>query len=126
MGFFRYWFGAMVGGARDPRVRPLFAAVLLLLSAGTMFYTLVERWTVIDALYFCVVTLTTVGYGDLAPQTDAGKLFTVVYVLAGVGLILLFVNTILNRAIRIRADELEAKSSSSTASQASNEGDGTR
>lgn len=116
----------MVSGVRDPQVRPLFAAVLLLLSAGALFYTLVERWTVIDALYFCVVTLTTVGYGDLAPETDLGKLFTIVYVLAGVGLILLFVNTILSRAIRIRADELEAKSSSRTASQAPGERDGTR
>jgi hypothetical protein len=42
----------------------------------------------VDALYFSVVTLTTVGYGDFAPQTDLGKLFTAVYVRLGIGILL--------------------------------------
>ena len=45
----------------------------------------------VDAVYFSVVTLTTVGYGDFAPQTDVGKLFTAVYVLVGIGILLTFV-----------------------------------
>jgi hypothetical protein len=38
----------------------------------------------IDALYFSVTTVSTVGLGDLSPQTDIGKLFTVVYIFVGV------------------------------------------
>lgn len=41
----------------------------------------------IDSFYFCVVTLTTVGYGDLVPGTTAGKLFTSLYVFVGFGLV---------------------------------------
>ena len=46
-----------------------------------------EEQTYLDALYFSVMTLATVGYGDLAPQTALGKLFTIIYVLIGVGII---------------------------------------
>jgi voltage-gated potassium channel Kch len=42
---------------------------------------------VLDALYFTIITLTTVGYGDLAPQTDPGKIFTMVYIFVGLSLI---------------------------------------
>ena len=40
-----------------------------------------ERWTVIDALYFCMVTVSTVGYGDFYPQTVLSMIFTVVYMM---------------------------------------------
>jgi voltage-gated potassium channel Kch len=55
-----------------------------------------EGWSYVDSLYFSVVTLTTVGYGDFSPQTNAGKLFTVLYIIIGVGIILAFINTVFN------------------------------
>jgi len=58
---------------------------LLILASGTVFYSSVEGWHWIDALYFCTATLSTVGYGDFVPQTQMGKLFTVVYIFVGVG-----------------------------------------
>src|SRR5262245_60167866 len=48
-------------------------------------YMLLEDLPALDALYLTVVTLTTVGYGDLVPRTGAGRLFTVVLILSGVG-----------------------------------------
>ncbi|MBB93694.1 MAG: transporter [Rhodobacteraceae bacterium] len=63
----------------------LFLAIIILLS-GTLFYRGVEGWSWIDALYFCATTISTVGLGDLAPQTDIGKVFTVVYIFVGVGI----------------------------------------
>lgn len=42
-----------------------------------------EGWPIIDSLYFAVVTFTTIGYGDIAPQTLAGKLFTTVFAVLG-------------------------------------------
>ena len=53
---------------------------------------------VLDSLYFSVTTLTTVGYGDFFPKTDAGKMFTIFYILAGVGILLGFVNAVAIRA----------------------------
>ena len=55
-------------------------------------YTWLEGWSPVDALYFSVVTLATVGYGDLHPTTDAAKLFTVVYILLGLGVLAAFIS----------------------------------
>ena len=63
---------------RDPQFRSLAFLVVFTLLGGTIFYSLEEGWSVVDAFYFSVTTLTTVGLGDLAPETTLGKLFTVV------------------------------------------------
>ena len=71
---------------------------LFILSVGTIFYHFVERLSVLDSVYFSVVMLTTVGFGDITPKTDIGKLFTIFYILIGVGIILAFVNATVQRA----------------------------
>jgi voltage-gated potassium channel Kch len=68
--------------------------VFLTLLTGTIFYSLQEGWTLIDAFYFSVTTLTTVGFGEPAPTTPVGKLFTVGYILSGLGLIAAFINSV--------------------------------
>jgi voltage-gated potassium channel Kch len=62
------------------------------LAAGTIFYSLTEGWSILDSLYFCVVTLATVGYGDLAPTTTAGRVFAIFYILFGLSMLASFVN----------------------------------
>lgn len=74
----------------EPQFRSLTRLTLIAITSGVVFYWLVEDLSVVNALYFSVTTLTTVGYGDFSPQTTAGKLFTVLYVLVGVGLLLAF------------------------------------
>jgi voltage-gated potassium channel Kch len=77
---------------RDPRTRVVLVWVLILLTVGTVFYAVVEGWTLVDAFYFSVVTLTTVGYGDLSPATTIGKLFTTIYIFLGISVIVVFAN----------------------------------
>jgi hypothetical protein len=84
--------------SRDQAMHGLFLGVGLILLVGTTFYSTVEDWRLIDAFYFSITTLTTVGYGDFAPKTDAGKLFTVVYLVIGLGAIATFVTTVIQRA----------------------------
>ena len=79
----------------------------MILATGTTFYTIVERWSIIDSLYFTVVTLTTIGYGDLHPTTDISKIFTIVFVIAGVSFILGFLNFIISRTVKERIDRKE-------------------
>jgi hypothetical protein len=62
-----------------------------------------RRWSVVDAFYFSATTLTTVGLGDLTPKTTIGKLFTVVYIFAGLGIILGFIDTVAKETINRQA-----------------------
>ncbi len=68
-----------------------FLAGMILLS-GTIFYRSVEGWSWIDSFYFSVTTASTVGLGDLAPKTDAGKLFTTLYIFVGAGVFVVLIS----------------------------------
>jgi len=94
-------------GLKDPDFRALFLWVVGLLALGTWFYNLVEGWDVLDALYFSVVTLTTVGYGDFTPKTVEGKLFTIFYILIGLGLVSGFVLLMADKAGFLRHKDHE-------------------
>lgn len=72
---------------RQEEQKAIMLAVLFILTIGTIFYHNVEGMTYLDALYFSVMTLATVGYGDLSPHTALGKLFSIMYVLVGVGIL---------------------------------------
>ncbi len=85
---------------RDPAFRALLGSVVFTLLAGMVFYHVVEDWGYLDSLYFSVITLTTVGYGDLAPETAPGKIFTMIYILMGIGIILSFITTLADRRWR--------------------------
>lgn len=63
----------------------IFFFLMLCVATGTVFYHYVEAFSWLNSLYFASMTLTTVGYGDLAPATTAGKLFTTVYAFLGIG-----------------------------------------
>lgn len=75
---------------KTDETRVLAVSALTIIAIGTVFYTLVEGWTPVQSLYFCVVTLATVGYGDLHPTTELSQLFTIGYILAGIGIIAAF------------------------------------
>ena len=72
---------------KQPETRALLISAALLVLGGVVFYTRVEHWSVLNAVYFCVVTLGTVGYGDITPTTDLGKLFTIFYIILGLGIV---------------------------------------
>jgi len=62
--------------------------ILVLIAIGTTGFHLLEGWDSLEAFYTTVMTLTTVGYGDFAPKTRGGMLFTVMLVIFGVGTML--------------------------------------
>ena len=88
---------------RNKAYRTLTISVLIVLFIGTSFYTYFEGWRWLDSLYFSVITLTTIGYGDITPKTDVGKVFTIFYILIGVGIIFGFINAFYeHRVIRYK------------------------
>ena len=79
-------FGGLYSAVSDRQVRLLLGLTLAVIVGAAVVYRLIEGWRWVDAFYFAAVTVATVGYGDFAPVTDAGKLFTIFYLVIGVGL----------------------------------------
>ena len=77
---------------------PGLAVVLLgaVLVGGTLGYVVIERWSVWDALYMTVTTVTTVGFREVRPLSFAGQAFTLLLVLGGVGTALYAFSTVTN------------------------------
>ncbi|MFA6376765.1 MAG: potassium channel family protein [Candidatus Paceibacterota bacterium] len=95
---FHNFFKAVWGTLTDPQFLELAVIAAGVLLAGTIFYHHAEGWRYVDSFYFSVTTLTTVGYGDLVPKTDIGKLFTAFYILTGVGILLGLVKAVATHA----------------------------
>ncbi|HEX6338557.1 MAG TPA: potassium channel family protein [Jiangellaceae bacterium] len=70
----------------DRTFRGAAISLVTLITSATIFYRMVEGWSVIDSIYFAVVTGLTIGYGDLVPQYSISKIFTICYALIAVGL----------------------------------------
>jgi voltage-gated potassium channel Kch len=95
---------ALVAVWRDPETKALPVVVGILLVSGTIFYWSVEDWTVIQALYFSVVTLATVGYGDLTPTSDFSQIFTIIYIFIGLGVLVAFLSSLAHNFIRHKVE----------------------
>lgn len=89
------------------------SAFLLIIFLGTLAYKLLENWQWIDALYFTVATVTTIGYGDIVPTTPFGKLFTIIFAFVGVSMVLYFFSMlgkyVFKKAFEDRLEEHGAK-----------------
>lgn len=67
---------------------------LLLLAIGSGGYYLIEGWSLFDGLYMTVITLATIGYGEVRPLTHEGRIFTIALILVGVILIGYVISTL--------------------------------
>ncbi len=83
-------------------LRILSVASLLLIATATVVYHLLEDWSLVDSFYFSTVAISTVGFGDLAPSTDASKLFTVLYLALGISVVTTFFNARLKYSVSRR------------------------
>lgn len=77
----------------------LIVLFLVVVTTGVIFYRFVEDIAWVDAVYFTSMTLTTVGYGDIVPQTEAGKLFTSIYAFLGIAMFLGLAGIIFHKAL---------------------------
>ena len=89
---------------RDPDTKALPVVAGALVLTGTLFYWRFEDWTIIEALYFCVVTLTTVGFGDLSPTTAETQIFTIVYILTGFGVLVALLTSVAEQYLALKAE----------------------
>ena len=63
-------------------------AIIGVISFGTIGYTVVEEWNIFDSLYMTIITLTTVGYEEVHALSKAGRIFSIILILVGVGTML--------------------------------------
>jgi hypothetical protein len=82
---------------------------LSVIATGTVFYHYFMPLKWIDAVYFSVITITTVGYGDIHPVNDPTKIFTIFYVLIGVGIIAASLNILVKIAAQRQASRIKAR-----------------
>ena len=96
-------FGTAIrNGLADAKFRALAYLATVALASGTIFYWRFEDWSLVDSLYFSVITLTTVGYGDLSPTTTGTKVFTIFYVLTGLGILVALLSQVASHAADVR------------------------
>jgi voltage-gated potassium channel len=88
-----------------PLLRFRLAAILLviIIAVGVAGYMLIDGWSLLDSFYMVIITISTVGYTEVHPQGEPGRLFTSVLIIVGVGTLLygfgVFAGTLTDNAI---------------------------
>lgn len=68
--------------------------LMLLVLAGVIGYMVIEGYTFLEALYMTVITLASVGYNEVRPLSDNGRIFTVILIIINLGLLTLFITMV--------------------------------
>lgn len=94
-----------------------YAALIVVthILVGALFIWAIEGWTPVSSVYFCILTLTTVGYGDLVPKSHLGRVFTSLHTLLGCTIAATCLGTLVGRmsaSIRPRKHVVGGRSSS--------------
>jgi voltage-gated potassium channel len=106
---FRGLWRAVAAVWRDPETKALPFVAAALVVTGTIFYWRTEDWTIIQALYFSVVTLTTIGYGDLHPTSAGTEIFTIIYILTGLGVFVALLASVADQYIKQKSESPSAR-----------------
>lgn len=71
--------------------------IVLIVSLSTWFYHATEGWGWLNSMYYVVVTLGTVGYGDFTPTTDIGKIYAMFLIVGGITTFGVFAQQLIKR-----------------------------
>ena len=74
-------------------------ALAVVVAVGITGYMVVEGWSLLDSAYMTIITLTTVGYEEVHPLSSTGRIFTIFLMVAGVGVMLYVLTSVVNLAV---------------------------
>ncbi|MBR9854844.1 MAG: two pore domain potassium channel family protein [Algicola sp.] len=94
------------GIKNDSEFRFLLIFIILLLVGSTFFYSINENWSILDSLYFSVMTMATIGYGDLVPTSSIGKIFTIIFTFLSIGGFVSFTAKMIQLTLEHRNDKI--------------------
>ena len=83
---------------RSRLTRDVFSLVVVV-TVGITGYMVIEGWSLLDSAYMTILTLTTVGYEEVHPLSSTGRIFTIFLMVAGVGVMLYVLTTVVNLAV---------------------------
>jgi len=69
----------------DKKLKIALGALVIVIGIGTLGYSLIEGWDILDSLYMSVITISTVGFKEAYPLSLTGKVFTLFFIIFGVG-----------------------------------------
>ncbi|CAL5213773.1 unnamed protein product [Lathyrus oleraceus] len=94
-------------------VHQAFILLVLYLALGVVIYwfnrhsfTATETHPIVDALYFCIVTMCTIGYGDITPNSTATKIFSILFVLIGFGFVDILLSGMVSYVLDLQENHL--------------------
>ena len=86
-----------------------FIWIICVMVVGWLSMIVIEEWNVGDAFYWSVVTITTVGFGDIVPNSDGGKVFTMFYGLVGCAILANGLNTLVAYPLTKKSKQSELR-----------------
>ncbi len=78
----------------------------LVLTTGTLGYMIIEGWKFLEALYMTVITITTVGYGEIRPLSENGRVFSIFLIFMGIGIIAYFMGMVAQAMVEFQLRDI--------------------
>ena len=69
---------------------------------GVLGYMVLEGWPFLDALYMTVITITTVGYGEIGQLSQGGRIFTIILIFLGIGIMAYFLGVVAQAMVELQ------------------------
>ena len=90
---------------RGLRIPLITISLIALIIISAKIYQNIEGWTFLDSIYFTIITFTTIGYGDLTPQTSNGKILTIILSFIGIAIVFYIISLIGSRVFKKKIDK---------------------
>ena len=82
---------------------------IFIVLVGTIGYMVIEDWSFLNSLYMTIITITSVGFGEISPLSEAGKIFTIFLIVIGLGVILYIFGYLVEETIEGRIRKILGK-----------------